>query len=43
MSEKEVKEIEMNIEEVIPYEFNPRNNDDAVEVVMNSIKEFGFQ
>ena len=28
---------------VKPYEHNPRNNDDAVEYVANSIKEFGFQ
>lgn len=31
------------IEDVKPYENNPRNNDDAVEYVANSIKEFGFQ
>lgn len=29
--------------EVIPYENNPRNNDEAVELVANSIKEFGFR
>ena len=33
----------INIDEIIPYENNPRNNDDAVEPVMNSIKEFGFK
>lgn len=26
-----------------PYENNPRNNDDAVEYVANSIKQFGFR
>lgn len=31
------------IEELIPYENNPRFNDDAVEYVANSIKEFGFK
>lgn len=31
------------IDEVIPYENNPRNNDDAVQYVANSIKEFGFK
>lgn len=31
------------IEDVKPYENNPRKNDDAVEYVANSIKEFGFQ
>lgn len=29
--------------EITPYENNPRNNDDAVEYVANSIKEFGFK
>ena len=33
----------MNIELLIPYENNPRNNDKAVEAVANSIKEFGFK
>jgi len=36
-----VKEIE--IEKLIPYENNPRHNDNAVEAVANSIREFGFQ
>lgn len=31
------------IDKVIPYENNPRKNDEAVEYVANSIKEFGFQ
>lgn len=35
--------IDMNIEDLIPYENNPRYNDDAVETVKKSIKEFGFQ
>jgi len=30
------------IEEIIPYERNPRKNDHAVEIVARSIKEFGF-
>ena len=29
--------------ELIPYENNPRRNEDAVEYVKNSIKEFGFK
>ena len=33
----------MNIELLIPYENNPRNNDKAVEAVAKSIKEFGFK
>ncbi|MBS4881907.1 MAG: ParB N-terminal domain-containing protein [Peptoniphilus harei] len=32
-----------NIDELIPYENNPRNNDNAVEAVAKSIKEFGFK
>lgn len=32
-----------NIEDVKPYENNPRHNDEAVEYVANSIREFGFQ
>lgn len=31
------------IDEVHPYPNNPRNNDDAVEYVANSIREFSFQ
>lgn len=31
------------LEEIRPYENNPRINDDAVEYVANSIKEFGFK
>ena len=32
-----------NINDLIPYENNPRLNDEAVEYVKNSIKEFGFK
>ena len=36
--------IEMrNVSDLIPYQNNPRNNEAAVEPVMNSIKEFGFR
>ena len=35
--------IEKSLEELIPYENNPRKNDEAVEYVANSIKEFGFK
>ena len=34
---------EINIDEIIPYVNNPRNNDDAVDNVAASIKEFGFK
>lgn len=33
----------MKIDEVKPYPNNPRNNDDGVEAVANSIKEFNWQ
>lgn len=35
--------INKKIDELIPYENNPRKNDDAVEYVAQSIKEFGFK
>ena len=35
--------IEKNIKELIPYENNPRKNDQSVDKVANSIKEFGFK
>lgn len=33
----------MPIEELVPYENNPRKNDEAVQKVAESIKEFGFK
>lgn len=38
-----MKIVEINIKDLKEYENNPRNNDEAVEPVMNSIKEFGFK
>lgn len=38
-----MKIIEKNVKDLIPYENNPRNNEEAVEFVANSIKEFGFK
>lgn len=35
--------INKKLEEIKPYINNPRNNDDAVPLVANSIKEFGFK
>lgn len=35
--------INKNINEIKPYERNPRNNNEAVKYVANSIKEFGFK
>lgn len=33
----------LKTDELIPYANNPRNNDDAVDYVANSIREFGFK
>lgn len=38
-----MKIIQMKIEQLKPYANNPRKNDGAVDVVANSIKEFGFK
>ena len=35
--------VNKKIEEIIPYENNPRKNEEAVKYVSNSIKEFGFK
>lgn len=35
--------IEIKIGDIIPYEKNPRKNDDAVKYVAESIKQFGFK
>ena len=40
---KEMKIEYKNIEDIIPYENNPRHNENAVDYVANSIKEFGFK
>lgn len=36
------KVVLMALNEITPYENNPRNNEDAVKKVANSIKKFGF-
>ena len=38
-----LKIVEVNINDLKEYENNPRNNEEAVEPVANSIKEFGFK
>ena len=38
-----MKIIELHVDELIPYDNNPRTNDNAVEYVANSIREFGFK
>lgn len=40
---KEMQLEYLNLSDIIPYENNPRHNDEAVEYVANSIKEFGFK
>jgi hypothetical protein len=35
--------LDIKLSDITPYENNPRNNEEAVEPVMNSIKEFGFK
>ena len=35
--------VEKKITEIIPYENNPRNNDEAVKYVAESIRQFGFK
>lgn len=40
---KELQIVYKNISELNPYKNNPRFNDEAVEAVANSIKQFGFK
>ncbi|WP_337439120.1 ParB N-terminal domain-containing protein [Acidaminococcus fermentans] len=35
--------VDKNVDEIIPYENNPRKNDKAVPAVAKSIQEFGFK
>ena len=37
-----MKIVEMKVADLIPYERNPRHNDEAVDYVAESIKQFGF-
>ena len=39
----QVQVIQMKLTDLIPYENNPRINDDAIDIVANSINEFGFK
>lgn len=38
-----MKTVDIAVEQVVPYDKNPRYNDNAVEAVARSIEEFGFQ
>ena len=40
---KDLKIERLKIGELKPYENNPRHNDEAVQYVANSIREFGFK
>lgn len=40
---KEMEIIYLKPDELVPYENNPRDNDEAVEYVANSINEYGFK
>lgn len=40
---KEMKIIYKKVADIIPYENNPRHNENAVDYVANSIKKFGFK
>ena len=39
----DIKIIYKPTDKIVPYENNPRFNEDAVEAVANSIKQFGFK
>lgn len=43
MEYTDIQIIKKNVNELVPYENNPRHNDDAVEYVANSIEQFGFK
>lgn len=42
-SGEQLEVVRMLVEDVVPYQNNPRHNDDAVDAVAASIAEFGFQ
>lgn len=43
MESKKMKIVYKKVKDLIPYENNPRNNDEAVDYVAKSIEEFGFK
>jgi site-specific DNA-methyltransferase (adenine-specific) len=43
MNDSNMKIHMLSVDDLVPYERNPRKNDKAVEAVANSIKEFGFK
>lgn len=40
---EEMKVVMMPIGMIVPYENNPRNNENAIDAVANSIREYGFK
>lgn len=38
-----IKLIEKSVDELIPYENNPRRNEEAIKYVLQSIKDFGYK
>lgn len=43
MKDKEMNIVYKNVDELIPYVNNPRDNAGAVDAVASSIKNFGFK
>ncbi len=43
MENKKMNIVYKKVKDLIPYENNPRNNDEAVDYVAKSIEEFGFK
>ena len=43
MESKKMNIVYKKVKDLIPYENNPRNNDEAVDYVAKSIEEFGFK
>lgn len=43
MSDAKMNIVYKKVDDLVPYENNPRNNEEAVDYVANSIKEFGFK
>ena len=43
MNDAKMNIVYKKVDDLVPYENNPRNNDEAVDYVANSIKEFGFK
>ena len=40
---KDMEVVKVSVDDILPYEDNPRKNENAVQVVMNSISKFGIK